>query len=96
MLGWQVIEDQERVAIFAAIGTPSHPTSCPAPRSMPLRAQSKQLSTSPYDAGLSPYRYGPQRRLAGAVAWATGREGGEVYANISKVTPEAWAMPPEN
>jgi type 1 glutamine amidotransferase len=37
-----------------------------------------------------------RQMLAGAVAWATGREGGEVDANISKVSPEAWAMPPEN
>jgi hypothetical protein len=37
-----------------------------------------------------------RQMLVGAVAGATGREGGEVDANISKVTPEAWAMPPKN
>jgi hypothetical protein len=34
--------------------------------------------------------------LAGAVTWATGAEDGGVDANISKVTPEAGAMPPKN
>jgi uncharacterized protein len=37
-----------------------------------------------------------RQMLAGAVAWATGREDAEVDANMSNVTPEAWAMPPEN
>jgi hypothetical protein len=37
-----------------------------------------------------------QQMLAGAVTWATGAEDGGVDANISKVTPEAGAMPPKN
>ena len=37
-----------------------------------------------------------RQMLAGAVASATGREDAEVDANMSNVTPEAWAMPPEN
>jgi type 1 glutamine amidotransferase len=37
-----------------------------------------------------------QQMLAGAVAWATGGKNAEVDANLSKVTPEAGAMPPKN
>jgi hypothetical protein len=37
-----------------------------------------------------------RQMLAGAVAWTTGREDTEVDANMPNVTPEAWAMPPEN
>jgi type 1 glutamine amidotransferase len=37
-----------------------------------------------------------QQMIVGAVTWATGRKNAEVAANISKVTPEAGAMPPKN
>ena len=36
-----------------------------------------------------------QQMLAGAVAWATGAEDTGVDANLSKVAPEAGAMPPK-
>ena len=37
-----------------------------------------------------------QEMLAGAVAWATGAAEAELTANMSKVTPQAGVMPPEN
>ena len=37
-----------------------------------------------------------QEMLAGAVAWATGRTEVELTANVSKVTPQAWVMPPRH
>jgi type 1 glutamine amidotransferase len=36
-----------------------------------------------------------QEMLAGAVGWATGGTEAELAANMSKVTPRAWVMPPE-
>jgi type 1 glutamine amidotransferase len=36
-----------------------------------------------------------QQMIAGAVAWATGGKNADVDANMSKVTPEAGAMPPK-
>ena len=36
------------------------------------------------------------RVLAGAVAWVTGRAGGELDENMSEMTPQAWVMPPEH
>ncbi len=37
-----------------------------------------------------------QKMLAGALSWVTGAEDAELAANISRVTPQAWQMPPDN
>jgi type 1 glutamine amidotransferase len=36
-----------------------------------------------------------QKMLAGAVVWAAGGTGAARVANMSRVTPQAWVMPPE-